>query len=101
MNTAGVVTNEDVRLEIAKKCDQIKALLLEKNQKYGNSALSPVRIMSRASVDEQLRVRIDDKLSRIVRGGEEMTQDEDVVLDLVGYLVLLLVDRELRLRSNL
>ena len=34
------------------------------------------------------RSRIDDKLSRLARGDQV---DEDVVLDLLGYLVLLRV----------
>jgi hypothetical protein len=88
------MSDEDVRLKLAEVCDSIKAQLLEKNQRYGNSALNPVRIMSRASADEQLRVRIDDKLSRLVRGSAEIVEDEDVVRDLIGYLVLLLVCRE-------
>jgi len=78
-----------VQLEIAKVCDQIKSLLLEKNSKYGNSALDPVRIFSRDSTTDQLLVRIDDKLSRIKRGAGLVASDEDVINDLIGYLVLL------------
>ena len=77
--------------KIAVKCDDIREMLLEKNQKYGDSALFPARIFSRASADEQLRVRIDDKLSRIHAG---VIDDEDTILDLVGYLVLLLIARD-------
>lgn len=72
--------------DIAAVCDEIKALLLAKNLAYGDSALSPVRIFSRADTTEQLRVRIDDKLSRILRGS---AVGEDAVLDLIGYLILL------------
>jgi len=71
----------------------LRAMLLEKNRKYGDSALNPVRILSRASTEEQIRVRIDDKLSRLARG-DIATEDEDVVQDLAGYLVLLLMARE-------
>jgi hypothetical protein len=69
--------------------DEIKALLIEKNAKYGDSAAHPVRIFSKASPVEQLLVRIDDKLSRIVKGAGLLATDEDVVRDLVGYLALL------------
>lgn len=72
-------------------CDQIKAMLLEKNKKYGDSAIHPIRIFSRADRTEQLKVRLDDKINRIKQGN--LNDDEDVVLDLVGYLVLLLVAR--------
>jgi hypothetical protein len=65
---------------------EIRALLIAKNAAYGDSALSPLRVFSRADADEQIRVRIDDKLSRLARGA---SGGEDVALDLVGYLVLL------------
>ena len=77
-----------VPLKICEICESIKDLLLEKNAKYGNSALDPVRIFSRATAEEQLLVRIDDKLSRIKRGAGLLAGDEDVVNDLIGYLVL-------------
>lgn len=77
------------RLEIASVCDQIKELLLEKNAKYGNSALEPVRVFSKDTPVNQLLVRIDDKLSRIKRGAGLLASDEDVINDLIGYLVLL------------
>jgi len=71
---------------ISEECDALKAMLLEKNKAYGSSALSPVRIFSKADTVEQIRVRIDDKLSRLMRGS---AAGEDVVKDLLGYLILL------------
>jgi len=70
-------------------CDSIKRLLIEKNKRYGDSALTPVRVFSKASTVEQLLVRIDDKLSRIKSGAGLLANDEDVIQDLIGYLVLL------------
>jgi hypothetical protein len=70
-------------------CDAIKGLLLEKNRKYGDSALSPVRVFSKSDSMEQIRVRIDDKLSRL--RNQQTDEDEDVIDDLIGYLVLLKV----------
>ena len=74
--------------KIIETCDQICSLLVEKNVKYGNSALDPVRVFSKASTTEQLLVRIDDKLSRIKTTGME-APDEDTLNDLIGYLILL------------
>ncbi len=65
----------------------IKDILIRKNAAYGNSALEPMRIFSKANNIEQLKVRIDDKLSRLSNGSEY--GDEDTVTDLIGYLVLL------------
>lgn len=62
-------------------------LLVQKNKKYGDSALNPVRVFSKATPIEQLKVRLDDKISRLKT--QDITEDEDVVVDLLGYLVLL------------
>lgn len=82
---------KNTAVRIAEVCDNIKAMLLEKNAAYGDSALNPVRIFSRCNPAEQLRVRIDDKLSRLSRGS---AAGEDVVNDLIGYLVLLRIHEE-------
>jgi len=68
------------------ECQEVQRILLEKNAAYGNSALEPIRIFSRADATEQIRVRLDDKLSRLARGH---AAGEDVILDLIGYLILL------------
>ena len=83
----------DAQDAIARVCDEVKTVLLEKNRTYGNSALDPLRIFSRTGPVEQLNVRIDDKLSRIARGSEYAGDDTE--LDLIGYLVLRRVARQL------
>ena len=80
--------------KISVVCDDIKELLIHKNRKYGNSALQPNRIFSKCSATEQLLVRIDDKLNRIMKGAGLLATDEDVVNDLIGYLVLLKISME-------
>lgn len=72
--------------------NKIADLLISKNKAYGDSALNPVRIFSKADRTEQLNVRIDDKISRIQRGTD--FGDEDTVRDLIGYLVLRLIAEE-------
>lgn len=71
---------------ITEECEDIAGMLRGKNKAYGDSAMNPVRVFSKADKVEQLKVRIDDKLSRLARG---QAQDEDVILDLIGYLILL------------
>ena len=83
----------DAHETIARVCDEVKAVLLEKNASYGNSALDPLRIFSRADPVEQLNVRIDDKLSRVARGSEYAGDDTE--LDLIGYLILRRVARRM------
>jgi hypothetical protein len=67
---------------------EIRELLINKNIKYGNSALEPLGVFSQLSAKEGLLIRIDDKLKRIKNGSLEK-DDEDVINDLIGYLVLL------------
>jgi hypothetical protein len=80
--------------EVAKVLDDIRDLLIAKNAKYGNSALEPLGVFSQLSAKEGLLIRIDDKLKRIKNGSIDR-DDEDVVNDLIGYLVLLKIHAKL------
>jgi hypothetical protein len=71
---------------------EIIQLLLDKNIAYGNSALNPIGIFSKTGANDQIDVRIDDKLNRL-KNGKEYPGD-DTILDLVGYLILKLVARK-------
>jgi hypothetical protein len=84
--------NNKTEKSISEICKEISDLLIEKNRSYGNSALDPVRIFSQSSPEEQILVRIDDKLSRFARGKEY--QGDNDINDLIGYLVLLKVARK-------
>lgn len=88
----------DTQKEITAVCNEIRDLLLEKNRKYGDSALNPKRIFSKADVVEQIKVRLDDKISRLMN--QQSDDDEDVVMDLMGYLVLLRVALKRRKESR-
>ena len=74
-------------VSIKKELEKIGDMLIEKNRKYGNSALEPIRVFSKASSKEQILVRLDDKLSRLKN--QQIDEDEDVIDDLIGYLFLL------------
>lgn len=81
------VDTTDFATQVAKITSEISELLIAKNKKYGNSALEPIRVFSKASAQEQLLVRLDDKLSRLCT--QHISEDEDVLDDLLGYLILL------------
>lgn len=68
-------------------------MLLKKNISYGNSAISPLRLFSDASTEEQIYVRLDDKLSRL-KNNQSYPGDNDID-DLIGYLILLKVARRI------
>jgi hypothetical protein len=71
---------------IVLECDSVKNLLLEKNASYGNSATDPLCVFSKLNAIERVKVRLDDKLSRIARGREY--GQEDTEQDIIGYLIL-------------
>lgn len=73
--------------EIDEVLHEIRTVLIDKNRKYGDSALTPIRIFSKAPADEQLRIRLDDKLKRIAN--QQSDDDEDAELDTLGYIILL------------
>jgi hypothetical protein len=81
--------------EIRAKCAEIAAFLCEKNRAYGNSVAEPVGIFAkRADPLLAMDVRIDDKLSRLVKG--KAYPGDDDILDLTGYLILRMVITEKR-----
>ena len=90
--TTGSSNSFNFESELDIVLNDLKQTLMEKNRQYGNSALDPVRIFSRASTIEQLYVRIDDKLSRLKRGDSNL-DPEDVFVDLFGYLAILMIAR--------
>lgn len=85
-------TTQTFAMNVNRITNKIANLLIDKNQSYGDSALNPARIFSKADRIEQLNVRIDDKLSRIQRGGEFAGDDTEI--DLIGYLILRIIAKE-------
>lgn len=94
MKTKKLTFAEEIHLVLI----EINDILITKNRKYGDSALNPKRVLSRASADEQIKVRIDDKLSRLASG--QADEDEDVIMDLLGYLVLLRIAQSRKSKGN-
>ena len=88
-----------VKTKITKACDNIKALLLSKNEKYGDSALQPLGVFSKLNSAEAIKARIDDKLSRIANTGLN-DATEDTLDDLIGYLLLLKIANGEQSRAN-
>jgi hypothetical protein len=80
-------TNFEFEAKVMNVLDGVYDMLMSKNEKYGNSALEPIRIFSSTDSVEQIKVRLDDKLSRIKQSSSD--EDEDVIKDILGYLVLL------------
>lgn len=75
--------------KIVRILESIKQLLLTKNSRYGNSILDPLRVFCKKDKEESdIPARLDDKLSRIKNSDKIRIND---VTDLIGYLVLFLI----------
>lgn len=79
--------------QIREVCKEIEEMLISKNRSYGDSALNPLRIFSKADALTGLQVRMDDKLSRMMQGKTDFDH-EDTEWDLLGYLILIRVARK-------
>ena len=77
------------REKIIKITDSMKDLLLYKNEKYGDSALSPNNIFYKGDSTNSILIRLDDKIGRIKNNSDSVPRINDVC-DVIGYCVLLL-----------
>jgi len=78
---------------IVNKCRQLRELLLEKNNAYGDSALSPLGVFSSCGASEGIKIRLDDKLKRIANAGL-VEETEDTLIDIAGYIILLMIAKD-------
>ena len=88
-------TTDTVQDKITTTCEGLARLLVAKNKRYGNSALEPMRVFSRADPAEGILVRLDDKLSRIKHAssdGKPLRKND--IADMIGYLILYCVKQE-------
>jgi hypothetical protein len=86
------LAEKDFATEVMDICNGVAEMLIEKNRKYGDSALSPKRVFSKMSAVETIKVRLDDKISRI--NSAQSDEDEDPYWDMMGYLVLLRIAKQ-------
>lgn len=68
----------------------LEHLLTAKNKAYGNSALKPLNVFSKASSSDVILQQIDHKLSRIKNADNPSKND---TIDLIGYLTLYCIDQ--------
>ncbi|MDR0525251.1 MAG: hypothetical protein LBG90_05195 [Spirochaetaceae bacterium] len=80
-----------MKQKICSVFDSLRDLVLEKNRRYGNAALKPMQIFSKAEADEGIKIRIDDKINRIIYSDTIRRND---LADLIGYLALYCVAQD-------
>jgi len=83
-------THTETQEKIIAITGAMRDLLLYKNQKYGDSALSPKQIFYKGDAVNSILIRLDDKLGRIMANTESTPRINDVA-DIIGYCTLLLI----------
>ena len=83
-------THTETQEKIIAITGAMRDLLLYKNQKYGDSALSPKQIFYKGDAVNSILIRLDDKLGRIMANTESIPRINDVA-DIIGYCTLLLI----------
>lgn len=81
---------ETFESKVTRMLGDVKLVLVEKNKRYGNSALEPIGVFSKQDSTNSICIRIDDKIGRIKNSTELRKND---VFDLIGYLVLLCISK--------
>lgn len=80
------MSNKEKIIEIT---NAMQDLLLYKNEKYGDSALSPNNIFYKGDSSNSILIRLDDKIGRIKNNSDSLPRVNDVC-DIIGYCTLLL-----------
>jgi hypothetical protein len=84
-----IINNTQQKIETL--FDNFKEFLKEKNRRYGDSALHPIKIFSKVDAGNQIYNRLDDKLSRIKNANEIKKND---LADVFGYIALALIEKD-------
>lgn len=70
--------------------ENLKQFLIEKNIRYGNSALESLEEI-KYTPEDGIKIRLVDKLKRIINS-EELRKND--LVDTIGYLVLLAICKD-------
>lgn len=89
--------DNETQKKIKEICDEIAELLIDKNKKYGNSALEPKNIFYKGNAENSILIRLDDKIGRITNNNGEIRTND--IVDIIGYLVLLLIFKNVNLEE--
>ena len=81
-------TGTETQRKIVELTEAMRDLLLYKNEKYGDSALSPKHIFYKGDAVNSILIRLDDKLGRVMASHVPLIND---VADIIGYCTLLLI----------
>jgi hypothetical protein len=83
----------DTQQKIKELTDNLCSFLIEKNKRYGDSALSQINIFCKKDLDisDFICIRLNDKISRV---SVSKTLRKNDIVDLIGYLILLSISKD-------
>lgn len=96
-NLEDIENYTDTQKKIKEICDEISDLLIEKNKKYGNSALEPKNIFYKGNAENSILIRLDDKIGRIINNKDGIRTND--IVDIIGYLILLLISKNVMTKT--
>lgn len=93
------MTHEEFKKTLTKEVEELAALIIAKNARYGNSALTPPALCPVLTAKGGIQVRLGDKFARmrqLVESGEVVAEEplRDTVRDIIGYCLLWLIADE-------
>lgn len=94
------MTHEEFKKTLTKEVEQLTSLIIAKNARYGNSALTPPALCPVLTAKEGILVRLGDKFARLrqlVETDEVVVEEplRDTVKDIIGYCLLWLIADEM------
>ncbi len=94
------MTHEEFKNTLVQEVQELTRLIITKNERYGNSALTAPTLCPQLTAKEGILVRLGDKFARMQRliETDEVVVEEplrDTVRDIIGYCLLwLIADKE-------
>jgi hypothetical protein len=82
----------DTQQKIDRLFFNFSEFLKEKNKRYGDSVINPVKVFSKVEPTNKACIRLDEKLQRIMNNDTGELRKNDVA-DTFGYLALLMIDK--------
>jgi len=88
-------TQRQVESLIRKHMIEYGNFLIKKNRAYGNSAFEAINIYSKGSALDLMKLRMDDKLKKMLKGSDLTDEKEDAAKDFCGYWHLMEILKEI------
>lgn len=75
--------------KIEQVTESVKDTLIEKNNRYGDSALEPLEGI-KYTAEDGIKIRLVDKVKRVINS-EDLRKND--VFDILGYIILLCISK--------